>query len=103
MSQFASFDCLRRLEQLREERPIENDFVPRNVYDYNAERQRLQIMLVLESTIGGHEYMALKTLQEHVICQVLPAEIEKSLDIMVRKSFDQTRINTRVYYDAHSN
>jgi len=48
---------------------------------------------VLESAIGG---------DEHMVFQTLPAEIEKGLDLMVRKCFDQPRINGCVYNDAHA-
>jgi hypothetical protein len=68
----------------------------------DAERQRLYVVLVLESAIGGDEYITRQLLHEHMVFQMLPAEIEKRLDAMVRECFDQPRIDGGVYNDAHS-
>ncbi len=37
-----------------------------------------------------------------MVFQVLPAEIEKGLDLMIRERFDQPRIDASVYNDAHA-
>jgi hypothetical protein len=91
-----------RLEQLREERSIESDLVSGHMNNDDPERQRLEIVLVLESAIGGDEHITLQALHEHMVFQVLPAEIEKGLDLMVRERFDQPWIDGGVYNDAHA-
>ena len=57
---------------------------------------------MLESAIGGDEYITLHALHEHMVFQMWPAEIEKRLDLMVRERFDQPWIDGRVYNDAHA-
>jgi hypothetical protein len=61
-----------------------------------------QVVLVLESAISGDEYITLQLLHQHVVFQMLPAEIEKGPDVMVRERFDQPWIDGGVYNDAHS-
>ena len=90
------------IEQLQEHRSIESDFVPGHMNDDDTERQCLEIVLVFESPIGGDEYIALQLLYQHVVFQMLPAEIKKSLDVMVRERFDQPWIDGGVYNDAHA-
>ena len=57
---------------------------------------------MLESAIGGYEYVTLQLFHQHVVFKPLPAEIEKSLDIVVLERLDQPRIDGSVYDDAHS-
>jgi hypothetical protein len=57
---------------------------------------------VLEFAIGGDEHITLQLLYQDMIFQMLPFEIEKSLDVMVPERLDQLRINGGVYNDAHS-
>ena len=102
MNHVAGPDRRHRLEQLREERSIESDFVPGHVNNDDAERQDLEVVLMLESAIGGDEDVTLQLLHQHMVFQVLPAEIEKGLDFMVRERFDQPRIDGGVYNDAHA-
>ena len=85
MNHFAGPDRRHRIEQLREERSIERDFVPGHMNNDDAERQCLEIVLVLESPISGDQYIALQLLHQYMVFQVLPAEIEKGLDLVVRK------------------
>ncbi len=103
MNHFAGPDLRHRIEQLREERSIESDFVPGHVNNDDAERQCLEIVLVLESPIGRDQYIALQLLHQYMVFQMLPAEIEKGLHVMVRERFDQSRIDGGVYNDAHAN
>ncbi len=58
-------------------------------------------MFVFESAIGGDEHVALQPLHQGVIFKVLPAEIEKGLDVMVGERLNQTWIDAGVYNDAH--
>jgi len=102
MNHVASLDGRCRIEQLREECSIESDFVPLHMDNDDAERQRLEIVMVLESPIGGDQYIALQLLHQYMVFQMLPAEIENGLDGMVRERFHQPRINGGVYNDAHS-
>ena len=60
------------------------------------------MVLVLESPIGGDEYITLQALNQNMVLQMLPAEIGKGLDVMVRECSDQSRIDGSVYDDAHS-
>jgi hypothetical protein len=69
--------------------------------DY-AERQRLEIMLVLESRSAVINTSHSSCFASTWTFQVLPPEIEKGLDVMVRERFDQPRINGGVYNDAHA-
>ena len=57
---------------------------------------------MFESVIGGDEYIPLKLLHQHMVFQMLPAEIEKGLRVMVRERFDQSRVDGGVYNDAHA-
>ena len=59
-------------------------------------------MLVLEFPVGGDEYIALQLLHQHMVFQMLPAEIKKGPDVMFRESFNQPRINAGVYNDAQA-
>jgi len=59
-------------------------------------------VLVLEAAVSGDEYITLQLLHQHVVFQILPAEIEKGLDVMVRECFDQPGIDGGVYNDAHA-
>ncbi len=102
MNHGAGPDRCHRLEQLREERSIESDFVPGHVNNDYAELQRFEVVLVLESPISGDQYVALQLLHQYMVFQVLPAEIEKGPYLMVGECFDQTRIDRGVYYDAHA-
>ena len=54
-------------------------------------------MLVLKSLIGGNEYVTIQLLHQHMVFHVLPTEIEKGPDVIVRECFDQPRINRGVY------
>jgi hypothetical protein len=38
----------------------------------------------------------------HMVFHILPAEVEKGLDVMVRERFDEPRIDAGVYNDAHA-
>ena len=71
--------------------------------DDDTERQCLEIVLVLESPIGRDEYITLQLFHQYMVFQMLPAEIEKGLRVVVRKRFDQTWIDGGVYNDAHAN
>ena len=102
MNHLARPDCRDCLEQLREKRSIEGDFVPSHMNDDDTERQCLEIVLVLESPIGRDEYITLQLLHQQMVFQMLPAEIEKGLHVMVRERFDQSRIDGGVYNDAHA-
>jgi hypothetical protein len=51
---------------------------------------------------GGDEYITLQLLDQHMVFQLLPAEIEKRLDMMVMERFDESRIDAGVYNDAHA-
>ena len=102
MNHVASPDSRHRLEQLREKRSIESDFVPDHMNNDDAKRQGLEIVLVLESPIGSDEYITCQSLHQHMVFQLLPAEIKKGLDVIVRKRFNQTWIDRGVYYDAHA-
>ena len=102
MNHIASPDRRHRLQQLREERSIESNFVPGHMNNDDAERQCLEIVLVLESPISGDQYIALQLLHQYMVFQVLPAEIEKGLHVMVWERFDQPRIDGGVYNDAHA-
>lgn len=68
----------------------------------DAERQSLEIVLVLEPPISGDQHIALQLLHQYMIFQVLPPEIEKALDAMIRERFDQSWIDGGVYYNAHA-
>ncbi len=70
--------------------------------DDDAERQRLEIVFVLETAIGGDKYVTLQLLHQHVVFHMLPAEIKKCLNVMFPERFDQARIDASVYDDAHS-
>jgi hypothetical protein len=59
-------------------------------------------VLVLESAIGGDEYIALQLLHQHIVFQMLQAEIEEGLDVMPSESFNQSWIDGSVYDDAHA-
>jgi hypothetical protein len=102
MNYFAGPDRRQRLEQVREERSIESDLVPSHMNNDDAERQRLKIVLVFKTPIGSNEYITHQSLHEHMVFQLLPAEIKKGLGVMARKRFDQTWIDGGVYYDAHA-
>jgi len=102
MNHFAGPDRRHRIEQLREERSIESDFVTGHMNNDDAERQCLEIVLMLESPIGGDQDIALQLLHQHMVFQLLPAEIKKGLHVMVRKRFDQPWIDGGVYNDAHA-
>jgi hypothetical protein len=52
--------------------------------------------------IGGDEDITLELLDQHMVFQILPAEVEEGVDFMARERFDKPRINTRVYNDAHA-
>ncbi len=102
MNHFAGPDRRHRIEQLREERSIESDFVPGHMNNDDAERHGLKIVLVFKTPIGSDEYITCQSLHQHMVFQLLPAEIKKRLDVMARKRFDQTWIDGGVYYDAHA-
>jgi len=70
--------------------------------DDDAERQSLEIVLVLESPIGGDQHVALQLFHQYMIFQVLQPEIKKGLDVMIRERFDQSWIDGGVYNDAHA-
>ena len=93
MNHIAGLDRRHRLEQLWEERSIESNFVPGHMNDDDAEGQRLEIMLVLESPIGGDQYITLQLLHRDMVFQMLPAEVEKGLDVIVRERLGQPRID----------
>jgi hypothetical protein len=96
MYYLASPDRRYRLAQLREERSIEHDFIPGHMNDDDAERQRLEIVLVLESAVGGDEHFTRQLLYLHVVFQMLPTEIKKGSDGMFRKCFYDARIDAGV-------
>ena len=102
MNHFAGPDRRHRIEQLRENRSIESDFVPDHMNNDDAKRQSLEIVLMLESPIGGDQYVALQLPHQYMIFQVLPPEIEQGLDVMVWERFDQPWIDGGVYNDAHA-
>jgi hypothetical protein len=82
---FASPDRRYRLEQLVSGY-MDND---------DAERQGLEIVLVLESAIGGDEYITLQLIHKHMVFQALPAEIKKGPDLIspgtLRQAADRWR------------
>jgi hypothetical protein len=49
-----------------------------------------------------HRLEQLREERSIVVFQILPAEIEKGLDVMVRERFGRPRIDGGVYNDAHS-
>jgi len=102
MNHLARPDRRHRREQLRVKGSIESDLVPDDMNNDDAERQRPEIVLVFKSPIGGDQYIALQLLQQHVVLQMLPTEIKKCLDVMLRECFDQPRIDGGVYNDAHA-
>ena len=102
MNNFAGLDRRHRFEQLREERSIRSDFVPGHMDNDDAERQQLEIVLMLETPIGGDKYIALQLLHQRMVFEVLPSGIKKSVDVVVRESFDHPRIDAGVYNDAHA-
>lgn len=61
------------MEQFREERSVKGDFVPGDVDDDYAESERFEIVLVLESPIGGYECVTFQVLNQDMVFQVLPA------------------------------
>ncbi len=93
MNYFTGADPRHFLAQLRKERSIEIDLVPDHMNNDNAERQCFEIVLVLESAIGGYEYITFQLPYQHMVFQMLPAEIKKGLDLMVRKCLDQPWID----------
>jgi hypothetical protein len=103
MNDIARPDRRKRLEQLRKKGSIESDFVARHVNNYNAERQCFEIVLVLETAISCDEHFTLELFHQHMVLQVLPAEIEKGPDVVFRECFNQPRIDGGVYDDAHAN
>lgn len=60
-------------------------------------------MFVFKSAIGGDGHVTFQLFHQHVIFQVLPAEIKECPDIFSRERLHQARINRRVYDDAHTN
>ena len=58
---------------------------------------------MLESPIGRDEYITLELLHQQMVFQMLLAQIENGLDVMVRERFDQPRIDGGVYNNAHAN
>ena len=71
--------------------------------NHDAELQSLEIVFVLKTPISGNQYIAVQLFHQFMIFQLLPPEIEKRLDMIVRKRFYESWIDGGVYYDAHAN
>lgn len=62
-----------------------------------------EIVLVLESAVRREENIAVQLLHQHMIFQILPAEIKERMDVMANERFYEAWIDGGVYDDAHAN
>jgi hypothetical protein len=102
---FSSFHSLEDCEKLRSYCPIVSELVPCNVYDHDADRQFVQVMLELEAPVCSQEHIELhgNLWKKDMVLEVFPPGVKGCLHFMTDKNFDNTRINTSVYKDAHAN
>jgi hypothetical protein len=98
MQHFTWFDLSNCGLYLAEQGPVELHFVLGDMDDHQPETERLEILLVLKSTVNRHQNVKpiLKQPNQMVVLESVPAQIYSRLNFMSGKAFDNSGIYTGI-------